>query len=486
MTFTVLRGLADQFVITPQPFHARITYSSGLVPLDAESATVPSSLAFLNRFRLLFALDLIYVSTTKTYTYNAENRLVSATGTQFVYDADGGRVKQTVGASTTTFIGDLIEVAPDSTVTKYIFAGDQRIAAKTSSAYRFYHGDHLGSTSVITDLSGSAVERIVYKPYGATYSDTGTVSVPQKFTGQRLDGTGLYFYNARYYDPQLGRFTQPDSIVQNPSDPQTLNRYSYCRNNPLRYVDPTGYKFSLKKLFQVVAIVAAVVASVATIVVTAGTATPGVLEAWVPFATTVANVSSIAGGVSGIASLATPSVAQASEYTGPNGRSMNPPSGVGVLDHPIETPMPVLTPNPIAEPAHIVVGDPISEPYTGTIGDSIPDAPRGGIIDNTPPETVGQMYNALDVSDTPKPTEDVGNKPADGGGQKQRSPKQDKKLSKQEVDKLKKAGIDPEGLKGGRGTGGIDLYKDREGNVLIKPKDGSGPGEPTGINVKRL
>jgi RHS repeat-associated protein len=60
------------------------------------------------------------------------------------------------------------------------------------------------------------------------------------FTGQRLDDTGLYYYGARYYDPTIGRFISPDSIVQSPNNPQSLNRYSYCLNNPLRYTDPTG------------------------------------------------------------------------------------------------------------------------------------------------------------------------------------------------------------------------------------------------------
>jgi RHS repeat-associated protein len=60
------------------------------------------------------------------------------------------------------------------------------------------------------------------------------------FTGQRLDDTGLYYYNARYYDPTIGRFISGDRIVQDISRPQTLNHYSYCINNPLKYNDPTG------------------------------------------------------------------------------------------------------------------------------------------------------------------------------------------------------------------------------------------------------
>lgn len=61
-----------------------------------------------------------------------------------------------------------------------------------------------------------------------------------KFTGQRLDGTGLYYYGARYYDAEIGRFISPDSIVQNYANPQSLNRYSYVFNNPLKYVDSSG------------------------------------------------------------------------------------------------------------------------------------------------------------------------------------------------------------------------------------------------------
>jgi RHS repeat-associated protein len=63
-----------------------------------------------------------------------------------------------------------------------------------------------------------------------------------KFTGQRTDdNTGLYYYNARYCDPSIGRFISADTIVPNPAKPQTLNWYFYCLNNPLKYVDPSGH-----------------------------------------------------------------------------------------------------------------------------------------------------------------------------------------------------------------------------------------------------
>jgi len=66
--------------------------------------------------------------------------------------------------------------------------------------------------------------------------------VSRRYTGQVLDdATGLYYYNARYYDPVLGRFTQPDDIIPDIFNPQSYNRYSYVLNNPLRYTDPSGH-----------------------------------------------------------------------------------------------------------------------------------------------------------------------------------------------------------------------------------------------------
>ena len=63
----------------------------------------------------------------------------------------------------------------------------------------------------------------------------------------------MYFYQARYYAQGLGRFVSPDSIVQNPLDPQAFNRYAYARNNPVRYTDPTGHSFH-ERLVRLVAL----------------------------------------------------------------------------------------------------------------------------------------------------------------------------------------------------------------------------------------
>ncbi|MCA9933925.1 MAG: RHS repeat-associated core domain-containing protein, partial [Anaerolineales bacterium] len=64
------------------------------------------------------------------------------------------------------------------------------------------------------------------------------------FTGQKesMADLGLYYYNARWYSPLVGRFLSADTLVPDPANPQSFNRYSYGLNNPLKYIDPTGHK----------------------------------------------------------------------------------------------------------------------------------------------------------------------------------------------------------------------------------------------------
>ena len=188
----------------------------------------------------------------RTIGYDAENRPLSITvgssTTNFVYDGDGGRVKKTVGGLTTVYIGKLYECSAGS-CSKYIFAGSQRIALKSvgSATIYYYHADHLGSSSVMTDGSGNAVEGLAYFPYGATRTQTGSVDVHHKFTSQELDdSTGLYFYGARYYDAVLGRFISADTVIQSLRNPQSLNRYAYALNNPMIYTDPSGHMVDLR------------------------------------------------------------------------------------------------------------------------------------------------------------------------------------------------------------------------------------------------
>ncbi|MCA9367878.1 RHS repeat-associated core domain-containing protein [Candidatus Kaiserbacteria bacterium] len=69
-----------------------------------------------------------------------------------------------------------------------------------------------------------------------------TVRTDRRFTGQQLDGSGLYYFNARYYDPEIGHFISPDTIVPDPMRVDSYNRYMYSLGNPLKFNDPSGHK----------------------------------------------------------------------------------------------------------------------------------------------------------------------------------------------------------------------------------------------------
>jgi RHS repeat-associated protein len=112
--------------------------------------------------------------------------------------------------------------------------------------FYYYHNDNLGSSNVLTDRSGQMVQHYEYATFGQSsyQNNISAYQVSNRYTGQICDDeTGLYYYGARYYDPQLGRFIQPDTIVPSADAPQSLNRYSYCDNNPLNYTDPSGHSF---------------------------------------------------------------------------------------------------------------------------------------------------------------------------------------------------------------------------------------------------
>jgi len=139
----------------------------------------------------------------------------------------------------------------------HVFAGGQQACTfetnstlngggVTTNVGYYYHQDNLGSSTVLSDPNGVRIEISAFYPFGRTQTANPQAGfqVSRRFTGQILDAeSGLYYCNARYYDPELGRFIQADTIIPDLSNPQSYNRYSYCINNPLRYTDPTGHAF---------------------------------------------------------------------------------------------------------------------------------------------------------------------------------------------------------------------------------------------------
>ncbi|HEY6175442.1 MAG TPA: FG-GAP-like repeat-containing protein [Kofleriaceae bacterium] len=174
--------------------------------------------------------------------YDGNNQVSQIGATAFIYDGDGERLQATTAGQTTTYLGDDYEIAPSGVVIKYLAGGARRVASTTY----WIHTDHLGSTQVETDAAGTPgeAERIKYAPYGSRISTALVAGVPDDargFTGQRQDPTGLIYLHARYYDPVIGRFISPDTIV--PSDRLIcLDRYAYADDNPVMNTDPSGHR----------------------------------------------------------------------------------------------------------------------------------------------------------------------------------------------------------------------------------------------------
>ena len=182
---------------------------------------------------------------SQTLTWDVENRLVGVSDNgaimSAVYDGDGNRVKKTEGGTTILYVNQYYEKNLSSGVeTTHYYLGDREIAYRKGTSTEYVCQDQLGSTVLTADNNGVTLATVAYFPFGATRTSSGTPNTDELFTGQRLDQTGLYYYGARYYDASIGRFISADSVVQSFLNPQCLNRYSYCINNPLKYVDPTG------------------------------------------------------------------------------------------------------------------------------------------------------------------------------------------------------------------------------------------------------
>ena len=124
--------------------------------------------------------------------------------------------------------------------TKHSYSNAERIKEKDVF---FYHSDHLGSTSYITDLQGNATQFVCYKPYGEALVDEHNTSYeqPWKFNGKELDSeTGLYYYGARYYEPKLALWYGVDALAEKYPN---MGGYVYCAGSPVKLVDPDGKKF---------------------------------------------------------------------------------------------------------------------------------------------------------------------------------------------------------------------------------------------------
>jgi RHS repeat-associated protein len=179
-------------------------------------------------------------------TWDVRDRLTNMTGpgltASFAYDASARRTQKTINAFTTTFQYDgldiMREVAGGSAV-NYLRSRviDEPLARiEESGSTTCYAPDALGSTLALTDSTGNVATEYTYEPFGRTVA-TGAQSLnPFQFTARESDGSGLYYYRARYYSPGNARFVQNDPIGLRGG----INSYGYADGNPVRSRDPLG------------------------------------------------------------------------------------------------------------------------------------------------------------------------------------------------------------------------------------------------------
>ena len=187
---------------------------------------------------------------TWDYTYDYANRLIEieeneSTIGEYIYDGDGKRLQKTENSITTTYIYSGINPIYEENSTGlacYVFGPTGLLVKRTTinqeSNTCYYHKDHLGSIRSVTDSGKDIIATSTYHPFGETEVEEG--SEHYLFNGKEKDTTDLYYYGVRYYDPQIGRFITRDLIKGNRMNSQSLNRFSYCYNSSLRFIDPEG------------------------------------------------------------------------------------------------------------------------------------------------------------------------------------------------------------------------------------------------------
>ncbi len=184
-------------------------------------------------------------------TYDARNRLLTAGGLSYTYDAENRRISVTSPAGVTSYVIDpnaglnqiLVKTAPNGTVTRYVY-GLGLIGEETGTNFTTYHYDHRGSTTALTDINGNILNTFSYGPNGEPVGFNPATAPTQFLYGGRYgvvtDTNGLCFMRARYYLPVLSRFINQDVTLGSIESGLSLNRYAYANGDPIDKNDPFG------------------------------------------------------------------------------------------------------------------------------------------------------------------------------------------------------------------------------------------------------
>ena len=191
------------------------------------------------------------------YTYDLLNRLieVSKNGTvaaDYEYSPDGLREVKRGSGGTIHYVFEGTEPIfekriSNSRIRSYVYALGKHLArvdgviGDSNAKVYYYHTDHEGSIKVVTDATGKLVYNADYFAFGTQFAKDGDFDETHAFTGKEYDNDiNLYYYNARFYDSETGRFISEDPKMGQPDNPLSFNPYLYCLNQPLTMIDADG------------------------------------------------------------------------------------------------------------------------------------------------------------------------------------------------------------------------------------------------------
>jgi RHS repeat-associated protein len=180
-----------------------------------------------------------------SYQWDVRNRLVGISGSviaSFRYDALGRRSSKTINGNTTSFLYDdediIQEIGGGSIGASYLRSlRVDEVFVRQASGNEFYHSDALGSTLTLSNQAAAVAASYTYEAFGKT-ALSGSSANPLQYSGRENDGTGIYYYRARYYSPAAHRFISYDPAGLRGG----INPYAYAVNNPTNLFDPFGLK----------------------------------------------------------------------------------------------------------------------------------------------------------------------------------------------------------------------------------------------------
>lgn len=178
---------------------------------------------------------------TNTYVWNARNQLASMnlTGETFQYDPFGRRTSKTILGTTTNYVYDganPVQELSGTTPTANMLTGigvDEYFTRTDSTGTAHFLTDALGSTISLTNSSGATLSSYTYEPFGNTTGNSSSTNT-YEYTGRENDGTGVYYFRARYFSPSLSRFISEDPARSG------IDLFSYAGGNPISETDPSG------------------------------------------------------------------------------------------------------------------------------------------------------------------------------------------------------------------------------------------------------